>query len=559
LSEFTDFNPHHPSRRSTEARERLRNQPMTTSTANTQPAKTDHRVMTDSGIEIEPVYRAPDYPAAIPDPGVFPYTRGVYPTMYRGRRWTMRQYAGFSSAEESNRRYRTLLARGTTGLSVAFDLPTQLGLDSDDPRALGEVGRVGVAISTIDDMRRLFDGIDQTAVTTSMTINAPAALLLLMYQIVAEERGADPTKLGGTIQNDILKEYAARGTYIFPPHPSMRLVTDTFAYCQRHLPAWNTISVSGYHIREAGASAAQEIAFTLANGLAYLEAAVDAGLTVDEVAPRMSFFFAAHSNLFEEVAKFRAARRLWATLVRERFAPTDPRAEMVRFHTQTGGVTLTAQQPLNNVVRVAYQALAAVLGGTQSLHTNGYDEALALPTEESATLALRTQQILAEETGVAATADPLAGSFFVERLTDEMEAAARDWLGQVEECGGAVAAIDAGFVQNAIADNAYRREVARESGEEIVVGVNRHVEASDTIVPLQRIDQAAVDRQVERVTAFKHEQDRERVATVLEAVGRAAHSTDNLLPVMKRALIDGATLGQICNVLRAAFGEYRPT
>src|SRR4051812_36788238 len=358
-------------------------------------------IVTDSGIEIAPVYRADETECPEPDPGCFPFTRGIYPTMYRGRRWTMRQYAGFSSVEESNARYRLLLLRGTTGLSVAFDLPTQLGLDSDDERAFGEVGRVGVPISTVDDMRRLFDGIDQSAVTTSMTINAPAALLLLMYEIVAEERGIPPSALGGTIQNDILKEYAARGTYIFPPRPSMRLVTDTFAYCAERLPMWNTISVSGYHMREAGSSAAQEIAFTLANGLAYLEAARTAGLTIDQVAPRMSFFFAAHSNLFEEVAKFRAARRLWATLIRERYQPRDQRAEMIRFHTQTGGVTLTAQQPLNNVVRVAYQALSAVLGGTQSLHTNSYDEALGLPTEEAATVALRTQQILAEETGVA--------------------------------------------------------------------------------------------------------------------------------------------------------------
>src|SRR3712207_1102044 len=468
-------------------------------------AKAAPPVVTDSGIAIKPVYRAEDWAGdhELPDPGQFPYTRGIYPTMYRGRRWTMRQYAGFSSAEESNRRYKLLLARGQTGLSVAFDLPTQLGLDSDDPRAFGEVGRVGVAVSTTDDMRRLLDGIDQAAVTTSMTINAPASLLLLMYQIVAEERGADPAKLGGTIQNDILKEYAARGTYIFPPRPSMRLVTDTFAYCRRALPAWNTISVSGYHIREAGSSAAQKIAFPLANGRAYLDAAVAAGRTVDDVAPRMSFFSAAHSRLFEEVAKFRAARRLWATLVRERFSPRDPRAEMVRFHTQTGGVTLTAQQPLNNVVRAAYQALAAVLGGTQSLHTNAYDEALSLPTEDAATLALRTQQILAEETGVPDTADPLAGSFFVERLTDELEAKAREWLAEVEARGGAVAAIERGYVQNAIAENAYRKELAREAGEEVVVGVNKYAEAEPTRVPLQRIDQAAVDRQIARVAEYK--------------------------------------------------------
>ncbi len=515
-------------------------------------------LVTDSGIEIAPVYRAEANPEIQPDPGAFPYTRGIYPTMYRGRRWTMRQYAGFSSVEESNARYRLLLERGTTGLSVAFDLPTQLGLDSDDERAWGEVGRVGVPISTVDDMRRLFEGIDQSVVTTSMTINAPAALLLLMYEIVAEERSVAPAKLGGTIQNDILKEYAARGTYIFPPRPSMRLVTDTFRYCAARLPSWNTISVSGYHIREAGSSAAQEVAFTLANGLAYLDAAIAAGLTIDQVAPRMSFFFAAHSNLFEEVAKFRAARRLWACLVRERYGPSDRRAEMVRFHTQTGGVTLTAQQPLNNVVRVAYQALAAVLGGTQSLHTNSFDEALGLPTAEAATLALRTQQILADETGVADTADPLAGSYFVERLTDDVETRARDWLRQVEERGGAVSAIESGFVQNAIAENAYQLEVGRERGEKIVVGVNRYVGDEEVEMPAQRIDEDAVRRQVERVRAHKAGQDRGKVDQALSAVREAASTSEqNLLAPMREALRAGGTLGQICNALRAEFGEYR--
>jgi len=523
----------------------------------TRPTASE-RIVTDSGIEIEPVYRAPEIPPDLPDPGDYPYTRGVYPTMYRGRRWTMRQYAGFSTAEESNRRYRLLLERGTTGLSVAFDLPTQLGLDSDDPRAFGEVGRVGVPISTLDDMRRLFAGIDQTTVTTSMTINAPAALLLLMYQIVAEERGADAAKLGGTIQNDILKEYAARGTFIFPPRPSMRLVTDTFAYCRGALPAWNTISVSGYHIREAGSSAAQEIAFTLANAVAYVEAALAAGLAVDDFAPRMSFFFAAHSRLFEEVAKFRAARRMWATIMRERFGACDPKSLMLRFHTQTGGVTLTAQQPLNNVVRVAYQALAAVLGGTQSLHTNGYDEALALPTAESATLALRTQQILGDETGVADTADPLGGSYFIERLTDELEAAARDWMDRVAAQGGAVAAIERGFVQAAIAENAYRREMAQEAGEEIVVGVNKYRAEEPVRVPLQRIEAESVEGQIARVAAYKAAQDQARVDTALAAVGTAARGTDNLLPVMKQALLAGATLGQIADTLRTVFGEYRP-
>jgi methylmalonyl-CoA mutase N-terminal domain/subunit len=477
--------------------------------------------------------------------------------MYRGRRWTMRQYAGFSSVEESNARYRLLLERGTTGLSVAFDLPTQLGFDSDDERAWGEVGRVGVPIATLDDMRRLFDGIDQGAVTTSMTINAPAALLLLMYELVAEERGADLSRLGGTIQNDILKEYAARGTFIFPPRPSMRLVTDTFAYCAQRLPAWNTISISGYHMREAGASAAQEIAFTIANGLEYVEAALSSGLGVDDVAPRMSFFFAAHSNLFEEASKFRAARRLWARLIRERYAPRDARSEMMRFHTQTGGVTLTAQQPLNNVVRVAYQALSALLGGTQSLHTNSYDEALGLPTQDAATLALRTQQILAEETGVAATADPLAGSFFVERLTDELETRARDWLARVEERGGAVAAIESGFVQNAIAENAFQLELARQRGEEIVVGVNRYVEDEEIDITLQRIDEEAVRRQIARVRDYKQAQDRVAVEAALAEVAAVAASSENLLPPMREALRAGATLGQIAATLRSIFGEYQ--
>jgi methylmalonyl-CoA mutase N-terminal domain/subunit len=522
-------------------------------------AKPDLEITTDSGITLERVYEAPKEPVELAPPGEFPYTRGIHPGMYRSRRWTMRQYAGFSSAEESNNRYRLLVARGATGLSVAFDLPTQLGMDSDDVRAFGEVGRVGVAVSTLDDMRLLFDQIDQEAVTTSMTINAPASLLLLMYQIVAEERGADASKLGGTIQNDILKEYAARGTYIFPPRPSMRLVTDTFAYCAEHLPSWNTISVSGYHIREAGASAAQEIAFTLADGVAYIQAAVDAGMDVDRFAPRMSFFFASHSNLFEEAAKFRAARRMWARITKDRFGATNPKAMMLRFHTQTGGVTLTAQQPLNNVVRVAYQALSAVLGGTQSLHTNGYDEALAIPTEESATLALRTQQILAEETGVAEVVDPLAGSFFVESLTDQLEAKAMEWMESIDEQGGAVAAIENGYVQNAIGENAYRRELARSSGDEVVIGVNRHVEDEATPMQLHKIDQEMVARQIERVTAYKAQQDRDAVDSALARVRETAAGEENLLPVMKEALLAGATLGQVANALRDVFGEHRPS
>jgi methylmalonyl-CoA mutase N-terminal domain/subunit len=514
-------------------------------------------ITTDSGIPIEPIYRESSEPDGLQDAGVFPYTRGIHPSMYRSRRWTMRQYAGFSSAAESNERYRLLLARGTTGLSVAFDLPTQLGLDSDDPRAFGEVGRVGVPVSILDDMRLLFDGIDQEVVTTSMTINAPASLLLLMYQIVAEERGADSRKLGGTIQNDILKEYAARGTYIFPPRPSMRLVTDTFAYCSEHLPAWNTISVSGYHIREAGSSAAQEIAFTLADGIAYIEAAIKAGLDVDTFVPRMSFFFASHSNLFEEAAKFRAARRMWAVILKERFGTTNPKSLMLRFHTQTGGVTLTAQQPLNNIVRVAYQALSAVLGGTQSLHTNGYDEALALPTAEAATIALRTQQILAEETGVPETVDPLAGSYFVESLTDQLEAQAKIWMDRIEELGGAVVAIERGFVQDAIAENAYRRELARSSAEEIVVGVNRYTSDETVSVPTQKIDANVIALQVERVRTYKAAQDRTAIDPVLARVREAAAGTTNLLPVMKAALIAGASMGQVANALRDIFGEHR--
>lgn len=519
----------------------------------------DDTIVTDSGIEIERIYRAEAVEGEEPDPdaGEFPYTRGIHPSMYRSRTWTMRQYAGFSSAEESNERYRLLLSRGTTGLSVAFDLPTQLGMDSDDPRAFGEVGRVGVAISTLDDMRLLFDQIDQEAVTTSMTINAPASLLLLMYQVVAEERGADSTKLGGTVQNDILKEYAARGTYIFPPRQSMRLVTDTFAYCAEHLPSWNTISVSGYHIREAGSSAAQEIAFTLANGMAYAEAAIEAGLDIDRFAARISFFFASHSNLFEEAAKFRAARRMWAKIVRDRFGGTNPKAMMMRFHTQTGGVTLTAQQPLNNVVRVAYQALSAVLGGTQSLHTNGFDEALAIPTASSATLALRTQQILADEAGIADTVDPLAGSYFVESLTDQLEARATEWMDRIADQGGAVTSIEQGFMQNAISENAYRRELARSAGDEVIVGVNRYVEDERAPMDLHKIDAEVVARQVSRTIAYKEAQDRATVDAALTRVRAAAEGTENLLPVMKQALIDGATLGQVAYALRDVFGEHR--
>ena len=516
----------------------------------------DKSIQTDSDIEIKPIYRAADA-SEREDPGTYPYTRGIYPNMYRGRRWTMRQYAGFSTAAESNRRYRLLLGRGQTGLSVAFDLPTQLGMDSDDPRAEGEVGRVGVPISTLDDMRVLFDGIKQDDVTTSMTINAPASLLLLMYQIVAEEQGADPKKLGGTIQNDILKEYAARGTFIFPPRPSMRLVTDTFAYCATELPSWNTISISGYHMREAGSSAAQEIAFTLANAIAYLEAAQKVGLGVDVVAPRISFFFACHNNFFEEVAKFRAARTLWAQITRDQFGAKDPKSLTMRFHTQTGGVTLTAQQPMNNVVRVAYQALSAVLGGTQSLHTNSYDEALGLPTEESATIALRTQQILADETGVADTADPLAGSYFVEALTSDLMTRAQEWLDQIAAEGGAVSAIEHGFVQNAIGENAYRRERAVDRGEAVIVGINRYADDEEPDIPIQPMDEAAIALQRNRVGEYRARQNRTVVEQSLANVRVAAQGDANLLPIMKTALTNGATLGEICSVLRGVFGEHR--
>src|SRR5687767_6855102 len=433
---------------------------------------------TDSGIDIKPVYRPDDltgfdYEAKLGDPGRYPYTRGVYPTMYRGRAWTMRQYAGFGTAEATNERWKMLLASGGTGLSCAFDLPTQMGFDADHPRAEGEVGKVGVAISSIDDMRLLLADLPLDKVTTSMTINATASILLLLYQLVAEENGVPSTAIGGTIQNDILKEYVARGTYIYPPRPSMRLITDIFAYCREHVPNWNTISISGYHIREAGSTAVQEIAFTLANGIAYVQAAVDAGLDVDEFAPRLSFFWNGHNNFFEEVAKFRAARRMWARIMTERFGAKDEKSKLLRFHTQTGGSTLTAQQPENNIMRVTIQALAAVLGGTQSLHTNGFDEALGLPTARAARISLRTQQIIAHESGVVDTADPLAGSYFVESLTDEIERAAWQYLEKIDAMGGAVAAIEAGFMQDEITQAAYDFTRAVDRGDKVVVGVNK--------------------------------------------------------------------------------------
>jgi methylmalonyl-CoA mutase, N-terminal domain len=520
-------------------------------------AKTEDRE-TDSGIELKPVYSAKDVEGELEAPGEYPFTRGPYPDMYRGRPWTIRQYAGFASAEETSQRFRYLLDRGQTGLSVAFDLPTQLGYDSDDERAAGEVGRTGVAIDSIADMELLFDGIPLDKVSTSMTINAPAALLLLLYELVAEEQGVDASKIGGTVQNDLLKEYAARGTYIYPPTPSMRIITDLFAYCGERIPRWNTISISGYHMREAGGTSAQEIAFTLANGTAYVQAALDAGLLIDDFAPRLSFFFACHMHFFEEVAKFRAARRMWARIMTERFDAKDPRSVMLRFHTQTGGATLTAQQPENNIVRTTLEAMAAVLGGTQSLHTNSFDEALALPTERAVKIALRTQQVIGYETGVANVADPLGGSYYVESLTDELERLALDYLDRIEGMGGAVAAIEAGFYQEQIADAAFRIQQGIESGERVVVGVNRFLDAEERSVELQRVSDEDVSMQVDRLRKLRADRDPGAVSQGLEAVERTARGTQNLLPPMKEALRARATLGEVSDVLRAAYGEYRP-
>lgn len=515
-------------------------------------------VTTDTGIVIKPVYHAEDVASPPPDPGTFPYTRGVYPTMYRGRLWTMRQYAGFASARESNLRYRYLLERGTTGLSVAFDLPTQLGLDSDDPRAEGEVGKVGVAIDSIDDMALLFDGIPLDKVTTSMTINAPASVLLLLYELVAERQGVPSTAIGGTIQNDVLKEYAARGTYIFPPRHSMRLITDTFAYCRDRIPKWNTISISGYHIREAGATAAQEIAFTLANGIAYVDAAVKAGLDVDAFGPRLSFFFVSNPNFLEEVSKFRAARRMWATIMKDRFGATKPASMMLRFHTQTSGASLTAQQPLNNVVRTTIEALAAVLGGTQSLHTNGYDEALSLPTEQAASLALRTQQIIGYESGIPATADPFAGSYAVEALTDALEAKAWELITQIDDLGGSVSAIEQGWMQAEIADSAYQTQQRIESGEQIVVGVNKFVEGNTAPVPLFAPNDMVAQEQHDSLATVRSERDDAAVSAALATLRTAAEGSDNVLYPMREALKQRATVGEVCGVLRQVWGEYRP-
>jgi methylmalonyl-CoA mutase, N-terminal domain len=526
-------------------------------------ASNDDRKVTDSDIEIRPLYEDADLEGFDPSrdlgrPGAAPFTRGVYPSMYRGRLWTMRQYAGMGTAQETNRRFRYLLDHGQTGLSVAFDLPTQMGLDSDHPRALDEVGRTGVAIDSVEDMRRLLDGIPLDRVSTSMTINATAAILLLLYELVAEEQGVPAERLSGTVQNDILKEYAARGTYIYPPAPSMRLVTDLFAYCQARIPRWNMISISGYHMREAGASAVQEVAFTLANAVAYVQAALDAGLAVDEFAPRLSFFFACHMNFFEEVAKFRAARRMWSRIMTERFEAGDPRSAMLRFHTQTGGATLTAQQPENNIVRTALEALAAVLGGTQSLHTNSFDEALSLPTERAAKIALRTQQVIAYEAGVTDTVDPVAGSYFVESLTNEIEARAGEYLEKIDGLGGAVAAIEVGWIQDEIHQSAFRIQQGVESGERVVVGVNRHVEEAEEPVELLRLDQAQVERQVDRLRELRAGRDAGAVDRALKEVEETARGSDNLLHPMREALKLRATLGEVSDALRRAFGEYHP-
>jgi methylmalonyl-CoA mutase N-terminal domain/subunit len=520
----------------------------------------DDRI-SDSGIEIQPVYDRVDgfEPGRdLGSPGEPPFTRGIYPSMYRGRLWTMRQYAGMGTARETNQRFRYLLDHGQTGLSVAFDLPTQMGLDSDHPRAEGEVGRTGVAIDSVEDMKRLLDGIPLDRVTTSMTINATAAILLLLYELTAEEQGVPPEKLGGTVQNDILKEYAARGTYIYPPVPSMRLVTDLFAYCHERVPKWNTISISGYHMREAGSTAVQEVAFTLSNAIAYVRAALDAGLQVDEFAPRLSFFFACHMNFFEEAAKFRAARRMWSKIMKERFGAEDPRSAMLRFHTQTGGATLTAQQPENNIVRTALEALAAVLGGTQSLHTNSFDEALSLPSEKAAKVALRTQQVIAHESGVTDTVDPLAGSYFVETFTNEIETGAWEYLDKIDGMGGAVAAIDAGWIQDEIHESAFRIQQRIESGERLIVGVNKFVQAEEEPVEIQRMDEALVRKQTERLRNLRADRDNGSVDRALKEVEETARGAENLLFPMREALKLRATLGEVSDALRSVFGEYRP-
>jgi methylmalonyl-CoA mutase N-terminal domain/subunit len=510
----------------------------------------------------KPVYTAADLENFSPDrdlgyPGEFPFTRGIQPTMYRGRPWTMRQYAGMGDAEESNRRYKFLIANGTAGLSVAFDLPTQIGYDSDDPMALGEVGKVGVAIDSIEDMERLFDGIPLDQISTSMTINATASILLALYVAVAKRTGADLKRLSGTVQNDILKEYIARGAYIYPIRHAMRIITDMFAWANEHTPEWNTISISGYHMREAGSTAAQEIAFTLADGMTYVQAAVDAGLDIDRFAPRLSFFFNAHNNFLEEVAKFRAARRLWARIMRDHFRAKNPRSWMLRFHTQTAGSTLTAQQPENNIVRTAIQALSAVLGGTQSLHTNGYDEALALPTEEAARIALRTQQIIATESGVANTIDPFAGSYYVETLTNSLEKQANAYLDRIDALGGMLRAIEQGWVQQEIQSAAYEYQQAVDSGEATVVGVNRFTREEEPSIQIQRIDEALERRQIERLQALRARRDQARWQSSLDRVKDHARSGQNLMPAILDAVESYATVGEIAAAMRQVFGEYQ--
>ena len=518
---------------------------------------------TDSGIEVKPLYTAADLAGWDPatqlgDPGQPPYTRGVYPTMYRGKLWTMRQYAGFGTAASTNERFKFLLQAGQTGLSCAFDLPTQMGYDSDHPRAEGEVGKVGVAIDTLDDMRTLLADLPLDKVTTSMTINSTAAILLLMYELVAEERGVPASAISGTIQNDLLKEYIARGTYVYPPRPSMRIITDIFEYCSKHVPRWNTISISGYHIREAGSTAVQEIAFTIANGIAYVEAAKAAGLDVDDFAPRLSFFWNAHNNFFEEVAKFRASRRIWFKLMTERFGAKKEASKLLRFHTQTGGSTLTAQQPEVNIVRVAVQSMAAVMGGTQSLHTNGFDEALGLPTEQAARIALRTQQVIGYESGIADTPDPLAGSYFVEVLTDEIERLAWEYIERIDEMGGAVSGIEAGFQQDEIEQAAYEYTKSIDDDERVIVSVNKFaldVEPEPSVFP---IDPALELGQRERLAAYKANRDQAAVQAALAAVAECARGTDNLLYPMKEALRAGASLGEVSDALRGVFGVYQP-
>ncbi|MGB9071707.1 MAG: methylmalonyl-CoA mutase family protein [Terriglobales bacterium] len=524
------------------------------------PEAPEHQ--TSSHIPVQPLYTPSDlagwdYDRDAGYPGQFPFTRGVQATMYRGRLWTMRQYAGMGDAEESNKRYKYLLANGTTGLSVAFDLPTQIGLDSDNPLAMGEVGKVGVAIDSIEDMQRLFDGIDLTAISTSMTINATASILLALYVAVARRQGRDIRKLSGTVQNDVLKEYIARGTYIYPPQQAMRIITDLFAWTNENVPEWNTISISGYHMREAGSTAVQEVAFTLGNGIAYVEAAIRAGLDVDRFAPRLSFFFNAHSNFLEEVAKYRAARRMWAKIMRYRFKAKNPKSWMLRFHTQTAGSTLTAQQPENNIVRTAIQAMAAVLGGTQSLHTNSFDEALALPTEQSARIALRTQQIVAFESGAPQTVDPLAGSYYVEWLTSEIEKRADDYLEKIEAMGGMLKAIERGYVQQEIQNAAYEYQTAVDRHEAVVVGVNRFTVEEEKAVPLQRIDEALERKQVERLRALRAKRDAKVWQEAIKAVEDTARSAENLMPRILAAVEAMATVGEISDAMRKVYGEYK--